>query len=212
VWYRILIRPLVPDIEAIPAKERAYYEKHLLSTHHNPNRFDLSRDVLFDLMRPGLARKAVQRIDGRALKSLDTALAVLEKGTTGPARAIFTDQLDRLTALRCWMMTRRNVAAWIADVHGYLKARAPATRAACRKRLPKMTALEIENTKSLLALWKKHRTEFMAVSSGKETTFIYDRNFGRHLARKIRLMEKYGRRTPRIDENLMWRVRRLPQG
>ena len=38
VWYRLWIRPLVPDIDAIPEAERAYYEREMLSTHHNPNR------------------------------------------------------------------------------------------------------------------------------------------------------------------------------
>jgi len=48
-----------------------------------------------------------------------------------------------------------------------------------------------------------------AVSAGKETTFIYDRNFGRHLERKIRLMREYGDAPPRIDPDIMWRVRNL---
>ena len=68
----------MPDIEAIPERERAYYERHLLTTHHNPTRVDLSRDVLFDLMTPALAAKAARRIDRRALPPLAQA-----RGSTG---------------------------------------------------------------------------------------------------------------------------------
>ena len=50
VWYRILVRPLVPDIDRIPETEREYYERHMLATHHNPTRVDPSRDALWELI------------------------------------------------------------------------------------------------------------------------------------------------------------------
>jgi len=206
VWYRLWVRPLVPDIEAIPERERAYYEKHLLSTHHNPTRVDLSRDVLFDLMDAATARKAVARIDRHALPPLDRALEILDAHADHP---LFLDQRDRVEALRCWFATRRSVAAWIANVHGFLQARNAKTRAACRRRLIHMVLSEIANAERLLALRRRSRTTFMAVSAGRETTFIYDRNFDRHLERKIRLMKRYGDRPPRIDEGIIWRVRGL---
>ena len=49
VWYRLWVRPLVPNIEAIPLEERAYYQNHMCTTPHNPNNVDLARDVLFQL-------------------------------------------------------------------------------------------------------------------------------------------------------------------
>ncbi|MDW7681044.1 MAG: hypothetical protein SCK70_10790, partial [bacterium] len=48
-WYRLWSRPLVPNIEAIPKAERAYYEDFMCTTPHNPENVDLSRDVLFQL-------------------------------------------------------------------------------------------------------------------------------------------------------------------
>ena len=51
----------------------------------------------------------------------------------------------------------------------------------------------------------------MALSSGEETTFIYDHRFGEHLERKLDLMRSYGDREPRIDPNIMWRVAALPE-
>ena len=39
----------------------------------------------------------------------------------GPGNVI-GDQLVRLRALRCWLMTHRNVAAWVAGVYGWMGA------------------------------------------------------------------------------------------
>jgi hypothetical protein len=206
VWYRLWVRPLVPDIEAIPEGERAYYEAHLLSTHHNPTRVDLSRDVLFHLMDAATARRTVTRIDRHALPPLDRALAILEADADHP---LLLDQRDRVEALRCWCATRRSVAAWIANVHGYLETRNAKTRAACRRRLDEMVRSEIANAERLLALRRRSQVSFMALSADRETTFIYDGSFDRHLERKIRLMRKYGDRRPRIDEEILWRVKGL---
>ncbi|MHC4471395.1 MAG: hypothetical protein ACYS99_10565 [Planctomycetota bacterium] len=197
VWYRLQVRPLVPDIEAIPTEERAYYENVMLSTHHNPNRVDLSRDVLFTLMSPARAAKAAARIDRNALPKLDAAIDAADG---------FDDLRDRLVALRCWMTTRRSVAVWIANVKGYLATKNENRRAGCRRRLAEMVEAEIANARSLLRLWRESDTEFMAISKGSETTFIYDDRFGDHLVRKIDLMERYGDREPRIDDDLMYRV------
>ncbi|MBI4880205.1 MAG: hypothetical protein HY812_11190 [Planctomycetes bacterium] len=202
----------MPDIERIPEQERRYYEDHILSTHHNPNRFDLRRDVLFDLMPPRAAERAVRRIDRQALPLLKRALEGLSAAREragaedGPARRALVDQLDRARALRCWFLTQRNVAAWIAGVHGFLAAKDRRERAACRAALREMVALEIENARDLLRLWKEGRTEFMAVAARSETTFLHGPAFGEQLRRKIRLMRKYGGATPRIDPGVMWRV------
>lgn len=39
-WYRLPTRPIVPNIEAIPEKDRLYYEQFLLATSHNRCRVD----------------------------------------------------------------------------------------------------------------------------------------------------------------------------
>ncbi|MEW6074496.1 MAG: hypothetical protein AB1726_18115 [Planctomycetota bacterium] len=214
VWYRILVRPLVPDIELIPARARAYYERHLLATHHNPNRVDLARDVLFTLATPAAARRAVARADryslpriARAVDRLEGEVAALDRGD--PARAFLADQRDRARALQCWLTTDRHVSAWIADVDGYLAARDRRARAACRRRLAATIAGEIANARALLHLWRTSRVRFLAISAGAETTFLYGRSFGRHLARKIALMERYGGAAPRIDRDIQWRVAAL---
>jgi hypothetical protein len=208
VWYRILTRPLVSDIEAIPERERRYYERHVLTTHHNPTRFDLRRDVLFDLMTPQVAARAVKRIDRGALPLLERAIGRLE--SAAEEGEVFSDQLDRLRALRCWFVTNRNVCAWIADVHGYLDSDDRRVRAACRARLREMIESEIANAKALLDLWRESETVFMAIAEVGETTFIHGRRFGAQLRNKIRLMEEYRDLPPRIDPEVMWRVARLP--
>ena len=217
VWYRLLTRPIVPDIEAIPAKERLYYERHVLTTHHNPNRVDFARDVLFELMTPKVARKAVARADKNALPAIARAVETLEQhvdtlGRQDPARPLLVDQRDRLRALRCWLTTGRNVSAWIADVHGYLDTEDRAKRAACRKRLRAMVASEIANARAILELWKRSPVRWMAVSAGDETTFLYGRKFGSQVKRKIDLMERYGDCEPRVDREIQYRVSRLRLG
>ena len=212
VWYRLLTRPLVPDIEGIPARERAYYERHMLTTHHNPNRNDLARDVLFTLMTPAEARRAVRRTDAHSLPRIDRAVALLEARVESlgrrrdPGRAVLVDQRDRLRGLRSWLTTGRNVSAWIADVHGYLEAPDRRTRRACRQRLARMVADEIANARALLTLWRTTRVRFMAVAEGEESTFLYGKRFPHQVARKIALMERYGDLEPRIDRDIQWRV------
>ena len=39
-----------------------------------------------------------------------------------------------------------------------------------------------------------------------ENTFIYGKNLGDHLRAKIRLMEKYRHKKPRIDPDILWRA------
>jgi len=180
-WYRLWVRPLVPDIDAIPEKEREYYEKRMLSTHHNPNRVDLSRDVLFHLMDAREAAKAVSRIDRRALPHLARALDRL----AGEDAPVFIDLRDRLNALRHWMITRRNVASWIANVKGHLETTGEKKRAAHRKALAGMVSSEIANVKGLRTFLAACETEVMSVSAGEETTFIYDATFDDHLGRKM---------------------------
>ncbi|MEN8151640.1 MAG: hypothetical protein ABFS86_17625, partial [Planctomycetota bacterium] len=201
-WYRLWVRPLVPDIAAIPEADRAYYERKMLTTHHNPNRVDLSRDVLFHLMDAAEAAKAVSRIDRRALPHLGRALDRLE----GEDAPVFVDLRDRLTALSHWMVTRRNVAAWIAGVKGFLETTAPKKRGKHRADLAEMVSSEIANIRGLRKFLAGCETEVMAVSRGEETTFIHDGKFDDHLAKKIELMKRYGRRKPRIDPDFLWRT------
>ena len=206
VWYRILIRPLVPDIDRIPERERRYYERHLLATHHNPNRVDLARDALWELVTPATAKKAATRLVRSALPPLDRIIGLLADAEAD-APPVLIDLLDRLRALRCWMTTHGHVHSWIADVHGYTAGGARA--AACRDRLRAMITREIANARAFRDLLAEGRTEVLALSSVGETTFIYDRELPRHLDRKVELMRRHRRDVPRIAEDLIWRVRKL---
>jgi hypothetical protein len=65
---------------------------------------------------------------------------------------------------------------------------------------------EIENTKDLLHLWETSQTDWMIISGVGETTFIYYKNMGEHLKRKIQLMEGHQDDEPYVDPNFQWRV------
>jgi len=217
VWFRLWVRPLVPNIEAIPEEARAYYERFMLTTPHNPTRVDLMKDVLFELTTPDRCLKAVERMDTHLWPPLDQAIGLLttaigELPEESATRAVFFDQRERLRALRCWFRTQRNVAAWIAGVHGYLEAKDENTKRARRELLRDMIHQEIENTRELLELWETTPVEFMAVSSVGETTFIYGENIGDLLRTKIELMTARQDDEPYIDPDFMWRLSGTPLG
>lgn len=217
VWQRLFVRPLVPDIDRIPEEERAYYEDFMCTSVHNPNRIDLSQDVLFKLVTTEYAQKAVDLIDTNVWGSLEEAIRLFEL-TLQKARKnkeikpveVFADLSTRAKALRCLFWTLRNTAAWIAAVFRYLENPDHKIRMECRSFLSDMMDSEIRNTRDLLALWTEAEAEWMIVADTEETPFIYGENFPRLLEKKIRLMEKYRDYEPRIDPEYMFRVKNDP--
>ena len=213
-WYRLWARPLVPNIEAIPPADRAYYERFMCTTPHNPNNVDLSRDVLFQLTTPEQCRVNVNRIDERLWPPLQRAIAMLDEMTSraqsalGPGNVIH-DQLVRLRALHCWFMTQRNVAAWIVGVHGWLDADDDTARQAARAMLRDMMQREIDNTRALLDLLATG-IHFMAMTDLGETPLIYGENLPDLLRRRIDLMQQHMDDEPFIDPDYMERNAALP--
>lgn len=213
VWNRLLVRPLVPDIERIPEGERAYYENVMVTPVHNPNKVDLGKDVLFDLITKDYARKAYRRIDRNVWGPLGLAIALAERersraagrGET-EAAAVFADQKTRLRALRGLYETLRNAAVWIYAVREYQETRSAKRRAGCRALLREMIDREIRNAREVVRLWKEAPAEWMMVSDFGETPFIYGENFPELLERKIALMERHRNDRPRIDPDYMYRL------
>ncbi len=241
-WYRLWARPLVPDIEAIPETERAFYENHMCTTPHNPNNVDLSRDVLFVLARPDHCRRCVERIDANVFEPLDRAIGLLtgarERASGLPGsrnlpgdQNVIADQFVRLSALRCWFETQRNVAAWIAGVYGctdsagsenssneeahgddrevvhqvlHHAAGRQAGREQSRALLREMIDREIENSRRLQALCVSG-VEFMATTGGEESPLMYGRNLPELLERRIALMQAHADDEPRLDHGYMMR-------
>ena len=217
VWNRLLVRPLVPDILRIPEEERAYYEKVMVSPIHNPNKVDLGRDVLFELITKDYARRAYRRIDARAMKPLLAAVelftrkrAQARRAGDAKAESAFSDQACRAQALRCLYETLRNAAVWIFAVHEYQETRNPKVRTRCRALLDDMIGREIDNSRRLIRLWKSAPVEWMYVSDFGETPFIYGENFADLLRKRIALMKKHRRDKPAIDPEFMFRVKDDP--
>jgi hypothetical protein len=210
VWYRTWIRPLVPDLEAVPEEDRLYYERFMVTVHNNPNNNDLARDVLFELVTEESGRRMAGEYDEHALPRLRTAVdrlndlvAETEGTETG---TVFADLRDRARALLYWATTQRNTCAWVAGVHGFLGAETDAERAEHRAYVQRMIDLDLENTRALLDLWETSPTEVVVVSDVGETSFVYGENLGEHLRRKLDLTERYRDRDPRIDADIMWRL------
>jgi hypothetical protein len=209
VWQRLFVRPLVPDIGGIPEEERAYYEKYMCTSIHNPNRVDLSKDVLFDLISPEYARSVMERMDADVMPALDRAVDLFRRKREETGQAVFADQRVRCIALRCLYETLRNTAAWIYSVHTYLQSSEGAVRKKCRSLLDDLMDREVENTNALLDLWESAGTEWLIVGRW-ETPFIHGDNFGRLLRRKLALMEKFRDHEPAIDPSYMFRFKGNP--
>ena len=209
-WQRTFDRPYVPDIEAIPAAERAYYERHGCFQHNNPGLVDLGKDVLFDLVTREHGEKATRYFDENVFPRLAKLLARLEKlvaqtAAEPAAHAVFTDLLDRARAYRIWAGSLRMVCAWCANVYGYLESSKAADKRKYEQRLQTAIDEEIANTENLIALLTSGRTEVMVLSAVGNNTFVYGEDLPDLLREKIRLMKKYRRRAPRIDGNILWR-------
>ncbi len=213
-WYRFWARPFVPDIGAIPEEDRRYYEKHFLSHFNNPHNVDLAADMLWEITSPEECEISVQTFDAAVWSPLDRAVTLatqmadqLPEQTA--ARERFIEMRDRLTAWRCFNLTLRNLSAWIAGVHGYLKAEDEAEKQSRLHMVREMVSSELANTRALLELWNTTTTDFMPINALGETMHDYAVNFGEVLEKKIALMEQYGDRLPYIDPDYMWR---MPEG
>jgi hypothetical protein len=212
-WQRTWDRPLVPDIEAIPAVERDYYERHGCFQYNNPGLNDPGKDVLFDLITRESGAKMAADMDRELLPRVRALLESLASrlagfpGETG-AYAVFRDLRDRVRGYLHWVTTLRNVCAWCENVYGYLaavSANDPGAQSACESKLQAAIDLELENTRGLITLFETTTTEFMVLSGVAENTFIYGENFIDHLRTKVGLMEKYRHHPPRIDRGILWR-------
>jgi hypothetical protein len=210
VWYRLLVRPIVPNIEAVPESDRKYYEDFLLATTHNRTRVDFRYDVGFDLIKPDRAWKALKHMDDDLFPAMEKALKLLSgmltRAKDGRAKACIQDQYDRMRALKSWYRTQRNVTAWIAGVHTYIESKDNKTKKECQRLLHDMVLDEIENTKDLINLWETSTTNWMILSGVGETTFIYYKNMGELMKRKVELMTGRENDEPYVDPNFQWRV------
>ncbi|UCD75991.1 MAG: hypothetical protein JSV91_03530, partial [Phycisphaerales bacterium] len=210
VWYRLWARPLVPNIEAIGREERAYYEDFMCTMPHNPNNVDLSRDVLFRLAGAEQCARDLARMDENLWGPVDEAIRILEAARAEAREAlgadnVIEDQFVRLKALRCWFVTQRSVAAWVAGVHGYLQAQDSGERASCRRLLRDMMEEEIDNSRELSRLLDSG-TEFMAMTDQGETPLIHGENLRELLVKRIALMRRHMDDEPYIDPDYIERI------
>jgi hypothetical protein len=217
-WFRLWVRPFVPNIDMIPEKERRYYERYLLATYNNPARIDLNNDMMWNFLSVSEAGEKKQIVDEKVLGPLDCAIdkCSMALGTAAAREGkVFQDLLDRLRAARCYYTTMRNMLAWIESVHGYCQASNPQERESYRELCCEMVNDELDNARDLLGLWETSTVEFMPVSTIGETLHIHSKNFGALLRKKIHLMECFGDEEPAVDPKYMWRMpgqRRMKNG
>jgi hypothetical protein len=210
-WYRILVRPFVPNFEALSETDRAFYEDFHLGHVNNRVRVDFRREINFDFCTPDYGRLCREAITDNVFPEIRLAAQLAGERrdaceTGSPAHTVFAHLYDRLAAACCWFRTQRNVAAWIEGVHGYMEAEDDATKAACHELVRETVLDEKANAGELLRHTESAQTEWMLTSAVGETTFIYGDNFADLLRRKIELMEGRENDEPFVDPDFMWRV------
>lgn len=211
IWYRIIVRPFVPNFEALSEEDRAFYEDFHLGHVNNRVRIDFRREINFDFCTPEYGKQCREAITANVFPEIQAAAKLAadrrdacEPGS--PAHAVFMHLYDRLAASCCWFRTQRNVASWIEGVHGYMEAEDEATRTTCKALVRETVLDEKANARELLEHTESAQTEWMLTSAVGETTFIYGDNFADLLRRKIDLMEGREDDEPFVDPDFMWRV------
>lgn len=210
-WYRIQVRPFVPNFEALSEDDRAFYEDFHLGHANNRVRVDFRREVNFDFCDTEKARRCREAMTKNVFPAIEEAIRLIEEGrskaeSNSLEKSVWDRHYDRLYGAKCWYRTQRNVAAWIEGVHGYIEAEDEATKQRCQE-LTRITVLdEKENARDLLQHVRAATTEWMLTSAVGETTFIYGDNFAELLEKKIELMEGRENDEPYIDPDFMWRV------
>ncbi len=209
VWLRTWVRPLTPNLEAVPRDERAYFERFMVTTPNNPSINDLGQDVLFQLITEESGRKMTEQFDSNVLPRLDSVLAKLDKticSVSDGDKHVFEDLRDRAQALKCWATTQRNTVAWVAGVYAYMDATGDKEKKRHETFIQEMIDLDLENTHDLLDLLQNKPTEVILLSDVGETSFVYGDNICELLRKKIELTNKYRNARPHIDREIMWRV------
>ncbi len=206
-WYRLWVRPFVPDIEKIPQKERDFYEDFMCTIPHNPNNVDLSKDVLFTLTTPQRSHEDAERIDRNVLPKLTEAILMLEEIRN--QAPILKDQWVRLKTLRAWMVTMRNIAVWVDTVYGYMNAPDPKQKQEFKLRNQAMMVMEIANTEEVISLFREG-IDFMALTDQGETPLIYGVNLPELMAKRIEMMKEHFDDDPFIDHNFIERMAGMP--
>ena len=209
VWYRLWIRPFVPDIEAIPQKERAYYERFMVTMPNNPNMNDLGKDVLFELITESSGAYMAHAFDAHVEPGLNHALQFIHQQmdqVQTPEHHVFSDLYTRVEAVKIWAITLRNLCSWVKNVYGYLRVQTRQEKEMYQRDLQATIDKDLTNTKDLLNLWQTSQVEFMLISELGETSYIYGTNFGDSLEKKIELTEKYRHYPPYIDKDIIWRI------
>jgi hypothetical protein len=213
-WYRFWARPFVPDISQIPEADRAYYQDFMLSIFNNPHNIDFGADALWTIHDVEESDGFIRQFDAAVWKPLDEAIRESGIGADAtvagtPANAVFVDTRDRLRAYKAYARTLRNIAAWIAGVHGYLEADDASEKGERLAMVRAMVEDELDNARELLDLWEHSTVDFIPISEAGETMHTYGKNLGDLVRKKIELMERYGHHEPFIDPNYMWR---MPEG
>jgi hypothetical protein len=142
----------------------------------------------------------MDRIDENVWEPLNEAIGMLE----GHCDGILYDQKIRLQALKCWMKTQRNVAAWVADVYGYLDNEDSNMKVKHQDNLRKTIRQEMDNTEELLNLLDSG-VEFMALTDMGETPLVYGDNLNELLIKRLALMTKHINDEPFIDHSYIER-------
>ncbi|MCH6256866.1 hypothetical protein MLD52_09930 [Puniceicoccaceae bacterium K14] len=210
-WYRILVRPFVPNFEMLDEVDRAFYEDFHLGHANNRVRIDFRREVNFDFCTPEYGNKCRHAITDNVFPNIEQAIEITriarDAAPVGSQqRLVWATYFDRFSAMKNWFRTQRNVAAWIEGVHGYMETSDHAKKQEYRALTRETVLDEKANAQDFLQQVLTAETDWMIHSEVGETTFIYGDNFSELLEKKIALMDGREDDEPYVDPDYMWRV------
>lgn len=210
-WYRILVRPFVPNFEALSEEDRAYYEDFHLGHVNNRVRTDFRREINFEFCTPEYAGKCREAITDNVMRAIERAVEIAGDARSAtdpqsPSHEVWTHHYNRLKGSKSWFRSQRNIAAWIEGVHSYIETSDSGEKARWREHVRQTVLDEKENAKDLLQHVNTAGIDWMIHSELGETTFIYGDNIALLLEKKIALMEGRENDEPHVDPDYMWRV------
>jgi len=210
-WYRILVRPFVPNYEALSEEDRAYYEDFHLGHVNNRVRTDFRREINFEFCTPEYAGKCREAITENVMPAIENAVKIAGEARNAadpqsPSHEVWTHHYNRLKGAQSWFRSQRNIAAWIEGVHSYIETSDSSEKAQWQEHVRQTILDEKENAKELLQHVNTVGIDWMVHSELGETTFIYGDNIAELLVKKIALMEGRENDEPHVDPDFMWRV------
>lgn len=170
---RWLVRPIVPDVTKLNARESAAWQRCLFPLPWDIGRLNIMFEGGIRFFEDGEFVRVIEASDTKVIPLLARAVDVLDRALAQirPAPAVLEDQRDRYGGLLLCVRSDRNLFEAQLAINTWLLGSADRSRD--RERLRAATLAEIENTREWIRVLSTCRTHFFRVAETEETPFVY---------------------------------------